>query len=89
VQAAYTALHAAEQRRSQASTELSQMRYSGMAIGGAGLFMASYLALTQWERFVAAYTGPLGIVAGPIVGLVLLAPFVGGFLLSRADDLDY
>jgi Flp pilus assembly protein TadB len=89
VQAAYTALHAAEQRRSQASTELSQMRYSGMAIGGAGLFMASYLALTQWERVVKAYTGPLGLIAGCIVGAVLIAPFIGGFLLSRADDLDY
>jgi hypothetical protein len=33
------------------------MRYSGMAIGGAGLFMASYLALTQWDQFVAAYSG--------------------------------
>jgi Flp pilus assembly protein TadB len=89
VQAAYTALHAAEQRRSQASTELSQMRYSGMAIGGAGLFMASYLALTQWPRFVAAYTGPLGLPVGIVMAVVLLAPFVGGFLLSRADELDY
>jgi Flp pilus assembly protein TadB len=89
VQAAYTALHAAEQRRSQASTELSQMRYSGMAIGGAGLFMASYLALTQWERVVKAYTGPLGLIAGCIVGAVLIAPFIGGFLLSQAEDLDY
>jgi Flp pilus assembly protein TadB len=89
VLAAYTALHAAEQRRSQASTELSQMRYSGMAIGGAGLFMASYLALTQWERVVKAYTGPLGLIAGCIVGAVLIAPFIGGFLLSQAEDLDY
>src|SRR5262245_5899378 len=89
VQAAYTALHAAEQRRSQASTELSQMRYSGMAIGGAGLFMACYLALTQWERVVKAYTGPLGLIAGCIVGAVLIAPFIGGFLLSQAEDLDY
>jgi Flp pilus assembly protein TadB len=89
VQAAYTALHAAEQRRSQASTELSQMRYSGMAIGGAGLFMALYLALTQWQRFVAAYTGPLGLVVGSIMAVVLIAPFVGGFLLSRAEDHDY
>jgi Flp pilus assembly protein TadB len=89
VQAAYTALHAAEQRSSQASTELSQMRYSGMAIGGAGLFMASYLALTQWERVVKAYTGPLGLIAGCIVGAVLIAPFIGGFLLSQAEDLDY
>jgi Flp pilus assembly protein TadB len=89
VQAAYTALHAAEQRRSQASTELSQMRYSGMAIGGAGLFMASYLALTQWERFVAAYSGPLGLPVGLLMAVVLIAPFVGGILLSQAHDLDY
>ena len=89
VQAAYTALHAAEQRRSQASTELSQMRYSGFAIGLAGTGMAAYLALTQWQRFTLAYQGPIGLVAGVIVGSVLIAPFVGGFLLSRADDLDY
>ena len=89
VQAAYTALHAAEQRRSQASTELSQMRYSGFAIGLAGTGMAAYLALTQWERFTLAYGGPLGLVAGVVVGAVLIAPFIGGFLLSRADDLDY
>jgi Flp pilus assembly protein TadB len=89
VQAAYSALHAAEQRRSQASTELAQMRYSGIAIGSAGLFMALYLALTQWQRFVAAYTGPLGVIAGSIVGTVLIAPFIGGFLLARADELEY
>jgi Flp pilus assembly protein TadB len=89
VQAAYTALHAAEQRRSQASTELSQMRYSGIAIGCAGVFMALYLALTQWKRFTLAYQGPIGLIAGLIVGTVLLAPFIGGFLLSRADELDY
>jgi hypothetical protein len=89
VQAAYSALHAAEQRRSQASTELSQMRYSGFAIGLAGTGMAAYLALTQWERFTLAYSGPLGLVAGVVVGSVLIAPFIGGFLLSRADDLDY
>ena len=89
VQAAYTALHAAEQRRSQASTELSQMRYSGLAIGGAGFFMAAYLALTQWERFTLAYGGPLGLIVGPVVGLALITPLVGGFLLSQADDLDY
>jgi len=89
VQAAYGALHAAEQRRSQASTELSQMRYSGFAIGLAGVGMAAYLALTQWQRFTSAYSGPLGLVVGLIVGSVLVAPFIGGFLLSRADDLDY
>ncbi len=65
------------------------MRYSGIAIGCAGLFMALYLALTQWPRFVAAYTGPLGPIAGSIVGAVLAAPFIGGFLLARAEELEY
>ena len=64
------------------------MRYSGMAIGGAALFMASYLALTQWERVVTAYTGPLGLIAG-IVGRRADRPVHRWFLLSRADDLDY
>jgi hypothetical protein len=89
LQAAYAALLAAEQRRSQAATELAQMRYSGIAIGLAGMGMAAYLALTQWQRFTLAYQGPLGLVAGLVVGTVLLAPFVGGFLLARADELDY
>jgi len=89
VDAAYRALHAAEQRRSAAATELAQMRYSGIAIGLAGIGMAAYLACTQWQRFQAAYTGPLGIIAGPIVGMVLVAPIVGGLLLARADDVDY
>ena len=89
MQAAYTALHAAEQRRSQAATELSQMRYSGIAIGLAGISMAAYLALTQWQRFTLAYQGPLGLAVGMVVGTVLIAPFIGGFLLARADDLDY
>jgi hypothetical protein len=51
--------------------------------------MAAYLALTQWKRFTLAYQGPLGLAVGIVVGTVLIAPFIGGFLLSRADDLDY
>src|SRR5262245_17430340 len=51
VEAAYRALHAAEQRQSAAATELAQMRYSGIAIGLAGIGMAAYLAFTQWQRF--------------------------------------
>src|SRR5581483_11236252 len=85
VQAAYSALHAAEQRRSSAATELAQMRYSGIAIGLAGVGMATYLALTQWARFTLAYQGPIGLVAGVIVGTVLVMPFIGGFLLARTD----
>ena len=58
-------------------------------MGAASMKMAAYLALTQWQRFTLAYQGPLGLVAGLVVGTVLLAPFVGGFLLARAGDLDY
>jgi hypothetical protein len=89
IEAAYRALHAAEQRQSAAATELSQMRYSGIAIGLAGMGMAAYLAFTQWERFERAYQGPLGLIAGLIVGSVLVAPIIGGFLLARADEVDY
>ena len=51
--------------------------------------MAVYLALTQWERFILAYSGPLGLVVGVLVAGALAAPSIGGVVLSRADDLDY
>jgi hypothetical protein len=51
--------------------------------------MAAYLAATQWKRFTLAYQGPIGLIVGVIVGMVLLAPFIGGFLLSRAEEVDY
>jgi Flp pilus assembly protein TadB len=89
IEAAYRALHAAEQRQSAAATELAQMRYSGIAIGLAGIGMALYLAFTQWQRFEKAYSGPLGLIVGMVVGSVLIAPIIGGFLLARADDVDY
>lgn len=89
VQAAYEALQHAEQRRSAASTELAQMRYSGIAISLAGLTMALYLLLTQHERFQVAYQGLLGTAVGAVMVTALLLPLVGGFFLSQADDLDY
>lgn len=89
VQAAARALAVVEQRRSQAATELAQMRYSGVVIGGTSAVLAGYLALTQWERMQRAYSGPLGVIAGVLVGLAMLAPIVGGVLLARADDLEY
>ncbi|HWQ13900.1 MAG TPA: hypothetical protein VNL77_13965 [Roseiflexaceae bacterium] len=89
VQAAYEALQHAEQRRSAANTELSQMRYSGIAISLAGLTMALYLFATQQERFQTAYQGALGAIVGCVVVAALLLPLVGGFFLSQADDLDY
>ena len=89
VDAAYTALQYSERRASEANTELAQMRYSGMAVGGAGLFMAVYLGLSQWERVKVAYSGPLGMIVGFIVALALSGPFVAGIFLSRSDDMDY
>jgi hypothetical protein len=87
--AAYAALQASDRRRDEASTELAQMRYSGVAVGLAGLAMAAYLGATQWERVVAAYSTPLGAVVGSVVALALALPIVGGVLLARADDVDY
>ena len=90
VTSAYDALQASERRRQEAVTELAQMRYSGMAVGLAGLAMALYLAATQWDRVREAYTGsPLGMIVGVVVVVSLLMPIVGGILLSHADDVDY
>jgi Flp pilus assembly protein TadB len=89
VAAAHTALLAAERRRSAAATELAQIRYSGFLIGGIALFMALYLGLTQTERFMAAYSGPLAPLAIPLVGIALLLPFVGGVLLTQIQDQLY
>lgn len=89
VVAAYEALQASDRRQEEAVTELAQMRYSGMAVGLAGLVMALYLVWTQWERVVVAYSSPLGLIIGPVVVGALLLPIVGGELLARADDVDY
>lgn len=89
VDAAYAALQHSEQRASQANTELSQMRYSGLAVGGAGLFMAAYLFFTQSDRMARAYTGTLGVIVGAIVVAALVSPLIAGVLLSQADDMDY
>jgi hypothetical protein len=89
VEAAAEALFAAERRRSAAATELAHMRYSGVAIGLAGLSMFVYLALTQTERMTRAYQGPLGLMVGVAVAIALAAPFVAGVLLARTDDMEY
>jgi hypothetical protein len=87
--AAYEALQASDRRREEALTELAQVRYSGVAVGLAGIAMAGYLGLTQWERVVAAYSSPLGALVGAVVVFALLLPIGGGLLLAQADDLDY
>lgn len=88
-EAAYAAIQASDRRREEAVTELAQMRYSGIAVGMAGIGMAAYLTFTQWERVVAAYSSPLGAVVGAIVIFALVLPIIGGMLLARADDVDY
>lgn len=89
VQAAAESLHAQARRQSAAATELSQMKYSGFAVGGAASFMALYLALTQWDRFSIAYSGVVGFLVGGLVLASLAAPLIGGVVLARVDDVDY
>jgi hypothetical protein len=88
-EAAYAALQASERRRDEAATELAQVRYSGVAVGLAGVGMALYLVWSQWERVVIAYSSPLGLVVGSVVLAALSLPIVGGVLLARVDDADY
>jgi Flp pilus assembly protein TadB len=87
--AAYTALKAAQQRRSKAQTELAQMKYSGVAISLAGSGMVLYLGLTQAERFQHAFRGVIGSIVGGIILLALLAPLVGGWVMAQVDLMDY
>ncbi|RRR67112.1 MAG: hypothetical protein EI684_19495 [Candidatus Viridilinea halotolerans] len=88
-EAAYSALQLSERRRDEAQTELAQMRYSGVAVGLAGLFMASYLVWTQWDRVIFAYSSSLGSIVGVIVVIALALPIVGGMLLAQVEDSDY
>lgn len=88
-EAAYTALQASDRRREEATTELAQVRYSGLVVGLAGLAMAGYLCWSQWERVTLAYGSPLGLLVGPLVLIALLLPIVGGLLLSQVGDVDY
>ncbi len=87
--AAYEALQASDRRRDEAVTELAQVRYSGLAVGLAGLLMALYLTVTQWERVVIAYSTLLGMVVGVLVLIALFLPIVGGFVLAQVSDVDY
>lgn len=87
--AAYEALQASDRRREEAITELAQVRYSGIAVGLAGVVMAVYLLWTQWERVVLAYSSALGAIVGVVVLVALLLPIIGGVLLSQVEDIDY
>jgi hypothetical protein len=88
-EAAYAALQASERRRDEAATELAQVRYSGIAVGLAGVTMALYLGWAQWERAAAAYSTPLGAAVGAVVLAALALPVAGAMLLSQVEDTDY
>ncbi len=88
-EAAYEALQASERRRDEVATELAQVRYSGVAVGLAGIGMALYLVWSQWERVVQAYATPAGVLVGPLVVGALVLPIIGGVLLARFEDVDY
>ncbi|MCX7789975.1 MAG: hypothetical protein N2378_04980, partial [Chloroflexaceae bacterium] len=88
-EAAYEALQAIERRRDEVATELAQVRYSGVAVGLAGIGMALYLVWSQWERVVQAYATPTGMLVGPLVIGALVLPIIGGVLLARFEDIDY
>lgn len=88
-EAAYEALQAIERRRDEVATELAQVRYSGVAVGLAGIGMALYLVWSQWERVVRAYSTPAGILVGLLVIGALCLPIIGGVLLARFEDIDY
>jgi Flp pilus assembly protein TadB len=87
--AAYEALQASDRRRDEALTELAQVRYSGLAVGLAGILMALYLTVTHWERVLIAYATPLGALVGVLVLTSLLLPIGGGMVLAQVNDVDY
>lgn len=89
VTAAYDAIQVSDRRREEALTELSQMRYSGWAVGLAGIGLAAYLSWSQWDQVMIAYGSPEGMLFGLLVVTSLTLPIVGGTLLSRAEDVDY
>ncbi len=90
LQAAYDALQQSERRRSEAVTQLAQVRYSGLVIGLAGVFMALYLVVTQWEQALLAYTRTaLGPLMALLIVCALAAPMIGGMVLSQVEDQDY
>lgn len=81
------ALYAAERSRSQALTELSEMRQSGALVSVVTFGLFAYLLLTQGERVRAAYSGPVGVMVAALVLLASAAPLLAGIVLARIDDV--
>lgn len=89
IEAAYDSMMKSQQRMSLISAELAQMRNSGVVLFLANIVIIGYLAVVQTSRFVAAYASEFGIIVGPLIAAVMLAPLIGGHVLSRFDDVMY
>lgn len=89
IDAAYQALSEGIRRTSMIRAELSQMRNTGFALFGINVFITGYMALVQFDRFVTAYTSPLGLPVAIAFVLVAATPLVAGQLLAQFDDIVY
>lgn len=88
VDVAWRAMHAEERRRSMVAAELAYVRNTGLALFLINGAIGVYLALVQWERVVAAYAHPTGMVVGALVALGALTPLIGASLLGAAAATD-
>lgn len=89
IEAAYHGMVSAQQRMSMLNAELSQMRNSGIVLFLANAVILVYLGFVQTPRLITAYSSPYGIIVGPVLALVVLAPLIGGWLLSQYEDVLY
>lgn len=88
MQAASHALFQSEQRQHAAKTELSHMFYTGITLAAAGTLMTLALMILLWDRFVQAYTSPLGVLMGCVVVTALASPVVLGWWFSQVEDME-
>ncbi|MGB9754892.1 type II secretion system F family protein [Roseiflexus castenholzii] len=89
IETAYRAMIDQQRRASRMAAELAQMRNTGVVLFLANMIISVYLFLVQRDRFLTAYTSEFGLLAAPIVVGAMLAPLIGGFLFSQADELVY
>ena len=89
IRAAYEAMQASNRRVSMLTTELSQMRNTGIALFLINVGITLYLFVVQNERFLTAYRSEIGVIVGAVLALVVSLPLIGGYLLGRAEDVTY
>ena len=87
--AAYDAMVKSQKMRADMDAELAQMRNSGVVLFLANAIIIIYLAVVQWDRFLTAYSSSFGVVVGPIIAVAMLSPLIGGYFLSKFDDVVY